>query len=109
MYCREASSSAPKSYFRGTTLPPRYAFLSLASEPLEFYSTMTSSTGMASCFRVQQFAYPIIKPCCDPFTPCDFTKYEFVARTYIPSHENLVPSRYVPSLFLGFKDPLVRD
>ncbi|KAK0227128.1 hypothetical protein EDD85DRAFT_159534 [Armillaria nabsnona] len=70
---------------------------------------MISSTGMASRFEYSNSHIPIIKPCCDPFTPCDFTEYEFMARTYIQSNENLVPSRHVPSLSLGFKDPLVRD
>ncbi|KAK0439487.1 uncharacterized protein EV420DRAFT_1279513, partial [Desarmillaria tabescens] len=64
---------------------------------------------MTSRFEYSSSHIPIIKPCCDPFTPCDFTEYEFMARTYIQSNEALLPSKHVACLSLGFKDPLVRD
>ncbi|KAK0466642.1 hypothetical protein IW261DRAFT_1114091 [Armillaria novae-zelandiae] len=70
---------------------------------------MNSSTGMTSRFEYSSSHIPIIKPCCDPFSPCDFTEYEFMARTYLQSKESLLPSIHVASLSLGFKDPLVRD
>ncbi|KAK0209876.1 hypothetical protein IW262DRAFT_1415690 [Armillaria fumosa] len=52
---------------------------------------------------------PFINHSIDDFTPQDFMDYEFMALNYIHSAEGLSPSRPIPYLATGFKDPLVRD
>ncbi|SJL14937.1 uncharacterized protein ARMOST_18413 [Armillaria ostoyae] len=52
---------------------------------------------------------PFINHSIDDFTPQDFMDYEFMASNYIHSTEGLNPSKPIPSLAIGFKDPLVRD
>ncbi|PBK62095.1 hypothetical protein ARMSODRAFT_615654 [Armillaria solidipes] len=52
---------------------------------------------------------PFINHSIDDFTPQDFMDYEFMASNYIHSTDGLNPSKPIPSLAIGFKDPLVRD
>ncbi len=52
---------------------------------------------------------PVINPCEDPFTPKDFSHYEYIAWGYIQNKDNLTPSNCVPALSGGFRDPLIRD
>ncbi|KAK0445810.1 hypothetical protein EV421DRAFT_1935015 [Armillaria borealis] len=61
--------------------------------------------------RFEQYGthLPVINPCEDPFTPKDFSHYEYIAWGYIQNKENLTPSKYVSALSGGFRDPLIRD
>ncbi|PBK79549.1 hypothetical protein ARMGADRAFT_1021452 [Armillaria gallica] len=52
---------------------------------------------------------PFINHSIDDFTPQDFMDYEFMASNYIHSTDGLNASKPIPSLAIGFKDPLVRD
>ncbi|KAK0226790.1 hypothetical protein EDD85DRAFT_164066 [Armillaria nabsnona] len=52
---------------------------------------------------------PFINHSIDDFTPQDFMVYEFMASNYIHSTEGPNPSKPIPSLAIGFKDPLIRD
>ncbi|KAK0442486.1 uncharacterized protein EV420DRAFT_1076059 [Desarmillaria tabescens] len=52
---------------------------------------------------------PLINHSIDDFTPQDFMDYEFMASNYIHSTDDVNPSKPIPSLAVGFKDPLVRD
>ncbi|KAK0187616.1 hypothetical protein F5146DRAFT_717761 [Armillaria mellea] len=61
--------------------------------------------------RFEQYGthLPVINPCEDPFTPKDFSHYEYIAWSYIQNKDSLGPSKYVSALSGGFKDPLIRD
>ncbi|KAK0246325.1 hypothetical protein EDD85DRAFT_53082 [Armillaria nabsnona] len=70
---------------------------------------MMSNTSLSRFEQASGFLVPIINPCPEPFTPNDFTHYEYMARSYIENVGNIEPRKYVHALSEGFRDPLIKD
>ncbi|KAK0500574.1 hypothetical protein EDD18DRAFT_1347986 [Armillaria luteobubalina] len=68
-----------------------------------------SNTSLSRFEQASGCLVPIINPCPEPFTPNDFTHYEYMARSYIESAENIASNRHVHALSEGFRDPLIKD
>ncbi|KAK0466447.1 uncharacterized protein EV420DRAFT_1511665 [Desarmillaria tabescens] len=70
---------------------------------------MMSNTSLARFEQASGSLVPIINPCTEPFTPNDFTHYEYMARSYVESTDGIQPHKCVHALSEGFRDPLIKD